>query len=179
MILLRRSMRSSSRASRSVADALQIVGDGLLEALFDEVGEFEILEKHVEELFLGQRELERVLARAVGAGLRPPTFAAAGRPRDLIAAHIFLVAGHDMLGAAGASAVVEHRLGNAAGRDGDLFAMLDVGNLALSECILHGRFDLGAGAREKALPVAETLALGIGAAVDDVHRLLPDRSGVR
>ena len=38
-------------------------------SLLDQIGQFEVLEEHVEELFLGQRELERVLALAVGAAL--------------------------------------------------------------------------------------------------------------
>ena len=45
-----------------IAGALQIDRGRVLQALLDQVREFEVLEEHVEELFPGQRELERVLA---------------------------------------------------------------------------------------------------------------------
>src|SRR6185437_16357688 len=108
----------------------QIEGAGILEALFDEIGEFEVLEEHVEELVPRQRELERVLAAAVGAALTAALPFAALRPRDFVAPNIFLVAGDDVIGAAGAAVVVEDRLGDPACRDRDLLAMLDVGDLA-------------------------------------------------
>src|SRR5262249_12031545 len=150
----------------------------VLEAFFDEVRQFEILEEHVEELFLRQRELERVLAAAVGAALAPTLAIAAGRARDLVAAHIFLVARDDVVDLPGAAVVVEDRLGDAARRDRALLAMLDVGDLALAHRLLHRRFDLDAGAREKPLAVAEALAFGIRAAIDNVHRTGSGRVGL-
>ena len=84
-----------------------------------------------------------------------------------------------MLGAAGAAAVVEHRLDDPAHRDRHLFAVLDIGDLALAQGVLHRRLDLGAGTRQKPLPVAETLALGVGPAVDNVHRLPSTLGAIR
>src|SRR5205085_5572779 len=109
----------------------QIDVDRVLEALLDQIGEFEVLEEHVEELVARQRELERVLAAAVRAALAATLPVAAGRPRDLVTADIFLVARDDVIGAAGAPVVVEQRLGDPARRDRDLLAVLDVGDLAL------------------------------------------------
>ena len=82
-----------------------------------------------------------------------------------------------MLVATGATAVVKHRLDDPAHRDRHLLAVLDIGDLALAQGVLHRRFDLGAGARQETLPVAEALALGVGPAVDNVHRL-PSRPGI-
>src|SRR5262249_60522215 len=100
-----------------VAGALQIESGGILQALFDKVWQFEVLEEHIEELFLGKRELERVLAAAVGAALAAALTFAAGRTRDLVSPNVFLVAGNDVIGFAGAAVVVEDRLGKGARRD--------------------------------------------------------------
>src|SRR5262249_11906549 len=92
-------------------------------------------------------------------------------------ADIFLVARHDMVGAAGAPAVVKGGFGDAARRDGDLLAMLDIGDLALAQGVLHRALHLGPGALQEPLPVAEALALRVLAAIDDVHqRILARRS---
>src|SRR5207248_5948301 len=109
-----RNAEVGGRAGDGVTGALQIDRDSVLEALFDQVRQFEILEEHVEELFPGQRELERVLAAAVRAAFAAALTLAASRPRDLVAADIFLVARDDMVGAAGAAVVVEDRLRDAA-----------------------------------------------------------------
>ena len=68
-----------------------------LRLLLDQVGQFEVLEKHVEELFPGQRELERVLAVTVGAAFAAALPVAALRPRESVALDIFLVARDDMI----------------------------------------------------------------------------------
>src|SRR5207237_6138481 len=158
-----------------LAGELQIDGGRVLPALFDEIRQFEILEEHVEELFLRQRELERVLAAAVGAALAAALPLAAGRTRDLIAADIFLVARDDVIGLSGAPVVMKDRLRDAAGRDRDLLAVLDIGDLALAQCLLHGRFDLDPGAAQEPLTVAEALAFRVRAAIDNVHRTTSGR----
>src|SRR5262249_41133869 len=94
------------RSRYRVASALQIDRGGVLQALFDEVRQFEILEEHVEELFLGQCELERVLAAAIGAALAAALSLAAGWARDLVAPDILLVARDDVIGFAGAAGLV-------------------------------------------------------------------------
>src|SRR6266851_3098690 len=162
-------------AGDRVAGALEIDGSRILEALFDEVGQFEVLEEHIEEIVLRQRELERVLAAAVRAAFRTAAPLPAGRPRDLVAANIFLVAGNDVIGAAGAAVMMKDRLGDPARRDRNLLAVIDIGDLALAQRLLDGRFDLDAGAREEPLSVAEALAFRVGPAIDDVHRTISDR----
>ena len=149
---------------------MQIDCGRVLQRLLDQIGQLEVLEEHVEELFLGQRELERVLARAVGAALAATAVTAALRARDFVATHIFLVARNDMVAAPGAPAVMENRLGDAARRDGDLLTMLDIGHFALTQRILHRPLDLGSGALQEPLAVAEALALRVLAAIDNVHR---------
>src|SRR5262249_4418634 len=72
--------------------------EGFLEALLYEVGKLTILEKHVEELFLCHCKLESIRTRAVRASLRAAASFAARRPRNLVAFHISLVPGLDMLG---------------------------------------------------------------------------------
>ena len=132
--IVRGMLRLDGTAGDRVAGPLQVDRGGVLQALFDEVGQFEVLEEHVEELFLGQRELERVLAATVGAAFAsrrrpsPPCGRGISSPRTYS-----LLPGHDVIGAAGAPAVVERRLGDAARRDGDLLAMLDIGDLALAQ----------------------------------------------
>ena len=125
------------RAGDGVPGALQVERKRLAQALFDQVGKFEILEKHVEELVLRKGEFERVLTRSIRAPLRAAAAFAAGRTRDLVASDIFLIARHDMLGPAGAPAVMKHRLDDPAHRDRHLFAMFDIGDLALAQGVLH------------------------------------------
>src|SRR5438876_4335160 len=156
-------------AGDGVAGTLQIDREGLLETLFHQIWQLQILEKHVKELFLGQRELERILPGSVRAALRSASPLAAGRPRNLVASEILFVAGNDVLGATGAPAVVKDRLGNPARRDRDFLALPDIGDLALAQRLLHRRFDLGPGTPEEALAIAQALAFGVGSAVDDVH----------
>src|SRR5216683_2217666 len=93
---------AGGRAGDGEAGALEIGRVGLLQRLLDQVGELEILEEHVEELFLRQGELEGILALAVGAALGAAAAAAAGGARDLVADDVFLVAGDDVLAATGA-----------------------------------------------------------------------------
>ena len=162
-------------ASHGVTRPLQIDRERFLQAFFDEIGEFEVLEKHVEELFLRKREFKRVLARPVGAPLRAAAPFPAGRPRNLVAFDILLVAGDDMFGSPGAAAVMKIRLGNSTGRNRHFFAVADIGHLALAQCLLHRRFYLGSGARQETLTVTETFTLRVRATVDDVHSLTSER----
>src|SRR5439155_8424508 len=52
-----------------------------------------------------------------------------------------------------------------------LLALPHIGDFALAQRFLHRRFDLRPSPSEETLAIAEALALGIGSAVDDVHRL--------
>ena len=99
----------------------------------------------------------------------------ASRPRDLVAADIFLVARDDVVGLTGAPVVVKDRLGDAARRDRDLLAVFDIGDLALAQRLLNRRFDLDAGTPQKPLTVAEALALRVGPTIDNVHRTISGR----
>jgi hypothetical protein len=74
-----------------------------------------------------------------------------------------------MLGAAGPPAVVKDRLSYPAGWDRYLLALTHVGDLALSQRFLNGRFHLSAGTPKKPLAIAEALALGVRSPVDDIH----------
>src|SRR5260221_1580083 len=160
---------AGGRAGDREAGALEVGRARLLQRLLDEVRQLEILEKHVEELFLGEGEFEGILARAVGTALRTAAAAAVGRPRNLIADDIFLVAGNDIFAPSRAPRMPEGRLVDSLGRDRHLLAAADIGDLALAQRILDRRFQLRPCARDEALAVAEALALPIRAAVDDVH----------
>jgi hypothetical protein len=70
---------------------------------------------------------------------------------------------------AGGAAEREGGLAQALGADGDLLGALGLGDLARLERVLDGVADLGLGAAQEALAVAETLGLRIEAPVDDLH----------
>ena len=80
-----------------------------------------------------------------------------------------------MVGAARAATVMENRFGDAAGRDGDFLAMLDIGDFALAQGVLHRRFNLGSGTLQESLAITEAFAFWVLAAIDNVHQriLLP------
>src|SRR6202040_3165650 len=80
-----------------------------------------------------------------------------------------------MFGSPGAAAVMKVRLGNPARRNSHLFAMADIGHLALAQCLLHRRFYLGSGPCQETLTVTETFSLRVRATVDDVHALTSER----
>src|SRR6202040_2521291 len=120
-------------AGDRVAGTLEIGRARLLQRLLDEVRQLEILEKHVEELFLREGEFEGILARAIGTALRTAAAAAIGRSRDLVADDIFLVAGHNVFAAPGAPGMAEGRLVDPLGRDRHFLAAADIGDLALAQ----------------------------------------------
>src|SRR6202043_3677376 len=110
-----------------------------------------------------------------GAAFPAALSLAAGRPRDLVTPDIFLVARDDVVGLTGAPVVVEDRFRDAARRDRDLLAVLDIGDLALAQGLLHRRFDLDPGTPQKPLTVAEALAFRVGPPIDNVHRTTSGR----
>src|SRR6185312_770182 len=119
------------RAGDREAGARQLRRLGLLEPRLDQVRQFEILEEEIEELLLGKDELERVLLAAIlGAGLAAAAALAGGRPLDRVADDEFLVAGDDVVAPAAGRGAVEHRLGDAAGRDRDFLAAVALTHLA-------------------------------------------------
>src|SRR5262249_9606279 len=146
-------------AGDGVTGALEVDRERLFEALLYEIRQFEILEKHVEELFLGQGELKCILAGAVWAALRPAAAFATIRPGDLISPKILFIAGDHVLGATGAPAVVKDGLGDPAGRDRYFLALADICDLALAQSLLNSRFDLRPSASEETLAIAQALAL--------------------
>src|SRR5262249_35754948 len=160
-------------AGNRVPGPLQVYRECLLQALLDEIGEFEILEKHVEELFLRQCELEGIFARTVRASLGTTTSFPAGWPGNFVAPYILLVPRDDVLGPSRAAAVVKDRFGDPPRRDSHLLTMANICHLSLAQCLLHRRFYLGPGPPQEALSITEAFALRVRTTVDDVHGLSP------
>ena len=140
-----------------------------------EVGQLQIVEEQVEELFLGEREGELVLALAVGAALAAAPAAAALRLGDLVADLVFLVARQHVVALAGVAAEREGGLAQALGADGDLLRAFGLGDLARLERVLDRLADLGLGAAQEPLAIAEALGFRIEAPVDDLHLPCPLR----
>ena len=86
-------------------------------------------------------------------------------PGDSVARSEFPVAGMNRFAAA-TRTVAEHRLGQVAGRDVDLLAVVDVGDAAAIHGLGHGFFDLALEAPDKTLAVDRTFVLAIQPAVD-------------
>ena len=162
-------VEAGGRAIAGVAGTRQPRRLQVLEPDLDEVGQLEVVEEQVEELFLGEREGELVLALAVGAALAAAPAPAALGLGDLVADLVLLVAGQHVVVLAGVAAEREGGLAQALGADGDLLGALGLGDLARLERVLDRLADLGLGAAQEALAIAETLGLRIEAPVDDLH----------
>ena len=136
----------------------------------------QILEEVVHELFTRQFEHEVVHAFRVfrGTAAGPAATAAVGAI-GLVAAHELAVAGVDDIAPA-ARAVMEHRLGHVLGRDGNLFAALQISHLAAGNRLRHGFAYLLPETAQKALPVDGAAVFCGQAAVDELaHASVPIR----
>ncbi len=156
-----------------VAGARQLRRLQVLELDLDEVGQLQIVEEQVQELFLGEREGELVLALAVGTALAAAPAPAALGFGDLVADLVFLVARQHVVVLAGVAAEREGGLAQALRADGDLLRALGLGDLARLERVLDRLADLGLGAAQEALAIAEALGFRIEAPVDDLHLPCP------
>jgi len=113
-------------------------------------------------------EDEVVVPLARIAGLpAAPTASAAFRPLDAVTAHIVLVAGVHHLALA-ALPMAEHRLGDVALGDVDVFPLRHVADAAAVDSTLHRLADLLLVAAQKALAVADGLVLSCKPPVDDL-----------
>src|SRR5262249_36318004 len=97
--------------------------------------------------------------------------AAARRLRDLVANLVLLVARQHIVAPAAVAAHREGRLAQALGADGDLLRPFRLRHPPGSRRVLDGLTDLGLGAAEEPLAVAEALGLGVQTPVDDLHRV--------
>ena len=161
------------RAVHGEAGARHLGRLQVLELDLDQVGQLEIVEEQVEELFLGQREGELVLALAVVDALAAAPAAAALRLGDLVADLVLLVAGQHVVARAGVAAEREGRLAQALGADRDLLGALGLRDLARLQRVPDGLANLGLGPAQEALAVAEALGFRIETPIDDLHGLLP------
>ncbi len=166
-------VEAGGRAVHAEAGARHLGRLHVLQLDLDQVGQLEVVEEQVEELFLGEREGELVLAFAVVDALAAATAAAALRLGDLVADLVFLVAGQHVVARAGVAAEREGRLAQALGADGDLLGAFGLRDLARLQRVLDGLADLGLGTAQKALAVAEALGFRIETPIDDLHGLLP------
>ena len=130
-----------------------------------EVGQFQIVEKQIDEFVAAQHEPERILAVAL-AGIGSLAAALSGT-RQHVALDELLVAGKHHV--AGAAFAAEARLIHAVEGDADFAPLEDILDVALLRRLLDGALHQCLGATQKALTVLETLAARIEAPIDDVH----------
>jgi hypothetical protein len=134
------------------------------------VGQGQVFEEDLHELFLAQRKDEVVLAFAAVAGLAlaaATTALAALGPFDAVAAHEILVARVHHF-AHTAAAVAEDGFAEVLLRDVDVFAALDVADAAAVDGALDRLADLLLVAAQKTLAIADGLVLARQPAIDDV-----------
>ena len=146
-------------------------GDRFLQVQLDHVGQFEILEEQVEELFARQHEAEIVLAVAVaGLALAGTARAAlAAGFRQPVAGDEFLVARQDMVAPATAGRVLEARLGRALDRNAHRMVAVDVSDLAGRDLVVDDALEFVARPPQEALAIAQALVLRIQAPIDIVR----------
>src|SRR6185437_7177150 len=162
------------RTRRGDAGALPLLVRSLLERGAHEVWQVENLDEDIERVFLRHGDLEVVLARAGVRGRLAGATAAGLRFLDRIARREFLVARqHEVALAAGAWIQPKSRLRRALGRDLDLPLLADIGDRGILQRLLNRLADLRTRPAQEALPVGETLALGVQAAVDEVGHTTP------
>src|SRR5262249_41218267 len=117
-----------------------------------------------------ERELEIVLALAVGAALAPATAAPRRlRLRQRVPLYELLVAGQHMLAIATPRVVVEARFLDALLRDMHHFLGVDVAERALLDRAGDGFPEGPPGQPDEALPVGVALPFRVEPAIDDVH----------
>ena len=153
------------RVARSYAPALFRVPDFRAR----EIGQLEVVEEDLHELFARQRERERVVAAALPAFVAGAARAAgAFRPGNAVAGHVFAVARQHELAIA-AAPEAERRLRDVLLRHAHFAALLHVGKAPLADHLLHGVLDLRLVPAQEALAVDGALAAAVRAAVDEVE----------
>ncbi len=159
----------AGRAVIDEAGAVRLVLGDLGELRAREVGQREVVEERLHELFLGEVEDEVVLALAGVARLAAAAAAtpAAVGPLDAVAGHVFAVARMHRLALA-ALAVSEHRLAQVALGDVDVFALFEVADAAAVDRAPHGLADLLFVSAQEALAVADRLVLAGQPSIDDL-----------
>ena len=115
----------------------------VLQLDLDQVRQLQVVEEQIEELVLGQREGEIVLALAVGTALAAASASAALRFGNLVADLVLLVARQHVVALARVAPEAEGGLAQALGADRDLLGALGLGDLARLERILDRLANLG------------------------------------
>nr|GEU28494.1 hypothetical protein [Tanacetum cinerariifolium] len=161
------------RAGNIVAGTLVLEFGGGRELGLDQVGQLEILEEIIHELFTRQFEDEIVLGHLVAiAGLAAAGAAAALGPVELVALLIFLVAGADGFPHA-AMGVAERWLAHVLDGDRDFLAAFNVGDGAPLDGAPHRVLDLRFVTAQETLAVDRRLVFALQTSVDEVSQKMP------
>src|SRR5690606_11471778 len=110
----------------------------ILQFRLDQIGQLQIVEEEVEEFFAGQAEDEIILALPVGAAAVASTSGAAVRLTDNVANLVFTVPGQDEVALARVRAERERWLPQTFRPNTDIFAAIDLGDLAALQGLAHG-----------------------------------------
>jgi hypothetical protein len=125
---------------------------------FGKVGQLQVIEEQIEELFSGENESERVLSFAL-AGLSAAAAALFG-PRDDIAFNEFFVTRqHVVVGTDWRP--MKSGFINTLKRNADFAAFENLGNIATLRGVPYRPLHQGLGTTQKPLPVLEALAVRI------------------
>src|SRR5699024_5588887 len=120
------------------------------------------LEEKVQELLFREHELEGILLAAIlGAGAAAAAGLAGGRPFDLVADHVFFVAGNDVVALAAVRRAAEHRFGDTAAGNRDFLAAIGLADLAPFQRVDQRFLYLASRPVDETLPVGEALAFRI------------------
>src|SRR5690606_37633084 len=149
-----------ARAIAAEAGAVAFPFGHLGQGRAHEIGQGQVLEEDLHELFLAPAEDGVVVALAGIAGIaRAAALATAAlRLLDAVALDILAVARVDHLARA-TLPVAEHRLGQITLGNGDVFALFDVADAAAVDGPLHGVSNLILVSPQEALTVADRLVL--------------------
>ena len=148
--------------------ALRFETDDFLEAGLDQIGQLQVLEKQVQELFLRQRELEIILALAlVRSALSAAATFASRVLGDAVAFAELLVARQHTLAVAALGRVMKTRLGDVLGRNLDRLTAVRVGDGAIGDRLPDRFADLPTRPPDEPLPVGKALPLGVLPPIDD------------
>lgn len=144
-----------------------------------EARQFEIVEEVLHEFVARQLEHEVVLPFALVARLTASAARAALRTRDLVAAHVVLVAGVHVF-TTSARGVPKIRLRDVLARNRDALRALDILDATVAHRVGHGTTNVVLDATQKAFAVGDTLVLAGQPAVDDLmkHSRSPARKSI-
>lgn len=144
-----------------------------------EARQFEIVEEVLHEFVARQLEHEVVLPFAVVARLTAAAARAALRARNLVAAHVVLVAGVHVFTTA-ARPVPEGWLRDVLARNRDALRALDILDATIAHRVRHGTTNVVLDATQKAFAVGDALVLAGQPAVDDLmkHSRSPARKSI-